>query len=137
MSTYIESVLPSGRGIRLEKLTTKQFRQVLIKTADRSAVELSHQLLLVALRAFTQPLEWQFSDEKKTQVDVDKMLSTLPEEQWVKFTYEQLIANDYIDDLLSEPTDYTAALALVNQAIGSGGRAGSVAGKFRLSSGTL
>lgn len=122
MATFIKSVLPSGRGIWLEKLTTREYRVVSERVAAKvgdgvSAMQytskLSHELLLASLRGITsRPIPEVYAEDG--QWDVDKMLDNLKDEDWIKPTYENLVVEGplSLDALLDEPSDYLAATDL-------------------------
>lgn len=96
MATYTETILPSGRGIRIQKLDTKQFRAV----NDRAIVKvggidsplfktaLPHELLMTALKAITrEPVQVKTkkvmvkaSDDTEAEleeIDVDAMCDSI------------------------------------------------------------
>lgn len=143
MATFIESVLPSGKGIRVEKLSTKQYRlaqnRVVERFGEGSSTKLSmslvHEMLLCAFRGITaSPLEWV--EKKDGTPDVDKMLEAVPAHAWITPTYEDLIIMDgprSLEALLDDASDYSAATNLVQTAtFANREKAGYLAGKTRL-----
>lgn len=120
MATFIKAVLPSGRGIWLEKLNTKQYRAVNERVATRLTGDvtplqftgqMARQLLLASLRGVTnEVIPVQMTDDG-SDVDIDKMLNSVPETAWIRVTHEQLITEGplELETLLDDPSDYMVA----------------------------
>lgn len=130
-----KSVLPSGRAIHLEKLTTRQYRAVSERVVARMGDQvnalqmtnrLSHEMLLASLRGITAaPVEMKLN-EKGDDVDFDASIDSIPEGAWLRPTFEQLVTEGdlSLDALLDEPADYLAAAALATgEILGGGGSA--------------
>lgn len=138
MATFIKAVLPSGRGICLEKLTTKQYRAVNERVAAKlgDAVtglqmsnRMAHELLLASFRGVTaESLPVQMMADG-SDVDIDKMLDSVPEGSWIKPTFEDLIIIDgpkSLDSLLEDPSDYIAAEMIAgSETVGGANQQGS------------
>lgn len=119
MATYIKTILPSGKGLWLEKLTTKQYRAVNERVANRLGDgvtqlqftnKMAHEILLASLRGVTaEPIPQEFAEDG--EMDIDKMLDTLPETAWIMPTYEDLITEGprNLDNLLDDAADYAVA----------------------------
>lgn len=137
MAVFAESVLPSGRGIRLEKLNTRQFKAAQSRANSADSMSLASELLVTSLRGITAyVLEWK--EDENHNIDVDAMLRDLPPEQWIQPTYEELVVKDgsrSMETLLEDPTDYMAALKLVSDVtFPNRDRAGSLVGKLKMTS---
>lgn len=133
MATFIKAVLPSGRGLWLEKLDTRQYRavnkRVAMKLGDGATSFqmsdcLGHEMLLASLRGVTEATIPVVLD-KDEQPDIDAMLATVAEDKfWTKPTFENLITEGplELESLFSEPTDYLVATQLaVGETLGGGG----------------
>ncbi|SRR6266542_3879536 len=149
MANYIKTVLPSGRGLCLEKLTTRQYRAVAERVASRTGddstpasmtTRLGHEILLAAFRAVTAdvlPLLLCKDDEGNDipgDFDVDAMLGTVPDSGWIKPTFEELIILDgsrSLETLLDDPSDYLVASHVATSETLGGGQAGAFRGKVR------
>ncbi len=141
MATFIKAVLPSGRGLWLEKLSTRQYRavnsRVATKLGDGStqmarSEMLGHEMLLASFRGITAHVIPVVLD-KEDQPDVDAMLASVAEDKhWLKPTFENLITEGPLEltSLLDDPSDYMTAQ---NIAVGEtfGGGAGAFAGKIK------
>lgn len=143
MATFIKTVLPSGKGLWLEKLSTRQYRVVSERVAAKvgdgvSAFQytgkLSHELLLASLRGVThRPIDEKLAEDGT--LDVDSMLDGLKEEDWLKPTYENLITEGplCLDSLLEDPADYLAASDIAtgeNLRSATGGLRGKIKREF-------
>lgn len=141
MATFIKAVLPSGRGIWLEKLTTKQYRAVNERVASRLGGDatplqmtnrMARELLLSSLRGITKDvIPIQMTDDGK-DVDIDKMLDGTPADAWLCPTFEQLITEGplELDTLLEDPADYmTAEMIAGTETMGTGGQGSALRGK--------
>jgi hypothetical protein len=129
MATYVKTILPSGKGLWLEKLTTKQYRAVSERVMQRVGDnvtgmaftdKLSHELLLASLRGvtaeiipvvMTQPSEAEIKAGLEPDWDIDAMLASVPEHGWIRPTYEDLITDGprSLDNLLDDAGDYSVA----------------------------
>lgn len=141
MATYIKTILPSGHGLWLEKLSTRQYRAVVERvtsklgessTAASISTRLASEMLLAALRGVTHAVVPVVMNEVGDDLDVDKMLESLQESDWVRPTYENLITEGplNINELLSDPGDYMVAEGLVHDET-MGGRASALKGKVK------
>jgi hypothetical protein len=146
MAVYIKSVLPSGRGIWLEKLTTRQYRSVTERVATRTAADatpmsmtnrLANEMLLASFRGITvEPLPIIMTEATKdlpADIDVDAMLAAVPETSWIKPTFEDLIIKDgekSLETLLDDPSDYIAAEGIAASET-LGGQSGALRGKIK------
>lgn len=151
MATFIKAVLPSGRGICLEKLTTRQYRvvseRVASKMGDGSTPmqmtnRLSHEMLLASLRGITAEIlpvqmtevtEEQAKAGVQSDIDIDKMLGDVPETSWIRPTFEDLIIIDgprSLDILLEDPSDYLVAESLAASET-FGGQTSALRGKIK------
>lgn len=133
MATFIKAVLPSGRGLWLEKLDTRQYRAVNRRVATKLGSEatgfqmsdaLGHEMLLASLRGVTeQPIPTILG--KDGEADIDAMLESVADDKfWLKPTFEQLVTEGplEIETLFGEPTDYLVATQLsVGETLGGGG----------------
>lgn len=130
MATFMKAVLPSGRGVCLEKLTTKQYRAVSARVASKlgdavtpaeMSSKLSHEMLLASLRAVTKdviPVQMtEAKDGLPPDQDIDAMLDSVAEQDWIRPTFEQLVTEGplSLDDLLDDPADYLTAEQIVTQ----------------------
>lgn len=149
MATYIKAVLPSGRGIWLEKLTTKQYRAASARVASRigedvtpalMADRLGHEMLLAAFRGVTVdilplvPLKNEKGEDVPNQFDVDAMLSSVNDGEWIKPTWEELVIDGgsrSLEVLLEDPADYLTAQGLASNESLGGGQAAGLRGKVR------
>lgn len=128
MATFMKAVLPSGRGICLEKLSTRQYRAVSDRVASKlgdaassaqMTSRLSHEMLLASFRAITKdviPVKMtEATGELPADVDVDAMLDGVAEADWVRPTFEQLVTEGplSLETLLDEPADYLVATQVV------------------------
>lgn len=141
MATYVKAVLPSGRGLWLEKLTTRQYRAVTERVASRLgenatgaqvSSRLGHEMLLQAFRGVTASvLPVQMTAGEAPEMDIDAMLAAA--DDWVRPTYEELIITDgsrSLETLLEDPADYLVAEDIAtNETLG--GRSGAMRGKVR------
>lgn len=147
MATFMKAVLPSGRGIHLEKLNTRQYRAVAERvssklgdtaTAVQMTERLSHEMLLGSLRGVTKsiiPVKMrEATADLPADVDIDAMLDGVPEGEWLRPTYENLVTEGplSLEALLDEPADYLAATQIVatETLSGVGGLRGKVKREF-------
>ena len=120
MATFIKTILPSNKGLWLEKLNTRQYRAVAERvtkklgdtaTAAQVSTLMAHEMLLASIRGVTaKPI-----DEIKTadgnDTDIDAMLASVHENDWLRPTFEQLITEGplSLDELLCDASDYLVA----------------------------
>lgn len=146
MAEYIETVLPSGRGVRIEALKTAEYLAAQKRAARQTgngndtemALALSEELLKVSLRAYTNPLP--IVDGKDGLPDIDAMLDAATKANaWQPVTYEELIVKDgprCLTTLFSDPSDFFALTSVASGTLAPGqGRLAAVAGKKRVVSG--
>lgn len=131
---YVETLLPSGRGIRIERLRTKQYRDANKRATEAASGNvaaygdaLAHELLLTSLRALTPapvPLVFEKDQEGNdtTEVDLDATLDAVPAAAWQPQSYQGLITAGAteLNEVLGEIVDYTGAINFVQRAVMSG-----------------
>jgi hypothetical protein len=143
MADIYESVLPSGRGIRFNKLRTKDYLAI----QERVAMKLSglpeavatarhtmlfmREIICTCVTAVTEkPLAWK--EDADGSPDVDAMLNKV---KWDTVAYTDLVSADgwkSFDKLFDELDDFHAAGELIQGAARpTKARATALAGKVR------
>lgn len=140
MATFVKTVLPSGRGLWLEKLTTRRYRAVVERVASRLpdeskgaivATRLGFELLLASFRGVTPEILPVVMTADGSDIDVDAMLTNAT--AWITPTFEELIITDgtrSLEVLLDDPADYLTAEGLATNELG-GGQASGLRGKVK------
>lgn len=134
MADFAETLLPSGRAIRIERLSIKDYRAAKRRAGDKDAKtgvtyqeDLGHELLLSSMRGITAepvklvmvtPEATSERPEPKPEMDFDKTLEAVPEATYLPCTYQSLItagptslAKMFNDDV----SDYEAACLFARQ----------------------
>lgn len=139
-----EAVLPSGRCVRWEKVTTKIFLtaqdRANEKVGDSSKAKfgamLTKELILECLRFVTAPLP--FPTAADGSLDVDAMLDGAAEKGlWQPVTYMGLITSDSphcFETLFEELPDFLAITELVQGGLDMEGKRSALRGKTRAAS---
>lgn len=139
----VETILPSGRGFRIEKVRTKAYREATARAAralDKDATGAEYiegqvfQLLMASFEAVTdEPLALVFLKDGETVTtvpDEDAMLAQAPVMAWHKYTYLELktAGPTHLEEVLSDPEDYEVACSLIRQTYFMRGSANGKAG---------
>lgn len=147
MTDILESILPSGRGIRVERIRTGAFRAANKRAAQLGATtgmafgnDINHELLLASLVGTTMaPLAIIFRKDEQgaetTSIDLDATLEAVSPQAWTPHNYQALITSGptALDEVLADPADYQAAVGLVGQAVmGSGPLAKAIGNRHRV-----
>jgi hypothetical protein len=131
MADYAETLLPSGRAIRIDaNLGVKEYRAAKQRAGNKGAKtginyqdDLAHELLLTALRAITpSPVPVVMTspaDESPTEFDFDATLEQVPPGAWVQCSYQSLITAGptSLGELIKAPNDYEAACLFTRQVV--------------------
>lgn len=130
-----ETILPSGRGLRVEKVTPKVFMSVMERigmktkaTASSISVGIKSQeeIMRTVVRAITlQPIPEQKKTEDGAEVmDFDATLDYAKENRlWTPVTYESMLVDGATEfwSLFDDLRDYNAAQEFIDQASGISG----------------
>jgi hypothetical protein len=138
----LEAVLPSGRCVRWEKVTTKLFLAAQDRASEKAGdskskfgTALAKELVLECLRYVTNPLPFPPSDDGS--VDVDAMLDKATEQnQWQPTTHMAMITADgphCFEIIFADLADFLTITELVQDGL-SMGRRDAVRGKTRAAS---
>lgn len=116
----IEAILPSGRAIRLKRLTTPDVFLAQERAADNIGTKsdpggvrlgnaMTRELMKICLKQITQPLEWV---EVGGEPDVDAMLDSADKNSlWIPITDEGMATKDgpmSFDKLFEDIDDFEA-----------------------------
>lgn len=150
MATYYEAVLPSGRCVRFEALSTRKKLEVERRVTEVKGDDITDAVytLATALRAYTAPQKLVFVQAEKRvgdavrlvdtpEVDVDRTIEAVPETAWVKTTYEELVTEGPTNllEIFDKLPDFRALRTAVANASGFGAENASLlAGKVRVAS---
>lgn len=151
MADFYESILPSGRAIRIERLFTKEYREAQRRAGAKAVqgqpfnfnADLAHELLLSSLRGLTAAkvdlVFKQKADGEAKELDVDATLDAVPPAAWSPMTYESLVSKGEtsIYMVLKDVADYEAAALFAQQVVAPMSPLGAmVAGRSRMVSST-
>lgn len=153
---YHEGLLPSGRAVRVRRLTTKdklaiddrcEQRAIKAKQERPSTSMTLTETLLTCIDSYTDPQELKYTeivegegDDAKTVkvIDVDAVLDAIPAHAWHKTGYLELSTSGpkSLTDTFDSLADFNALVVLVSIASGKGmEKVGTLAGKVRQTSG--
>lgn len=135
MPNLYETILPSGKAIRLEQLYTKEYREAMRRAGAKGLTgvlntesEIAHELLMGGLRAITaMPVDIVMTKVKAKDgkeiddLDLDKTLEKVSPAAWQALTYEMLVTEgpSSLYELLKDPADYETACLFATQVIAS------------------
>lgn len=131
MAEFAETLLPSGRAIRIDaKLGVKEYRAAKQRAGNKAAKtgityqdDLAHELLLTSLRAITlSPVQIVMTtpaDDSPAEFDFDATLEQVPLGAWTQCDYQSLVTAGptSLNELITTPADYDAACLFARQVV--------------------
>lgn len=128
MADFVETLLPSGRAIRVAKLDVKEYRAAKRRAGDKLAKnsvnyqdDLAHELLLTMMRGITPspvPLVLTKPEgDSSPEFDFDGTLEQIPPGLWLACDYQSLITAGptAISSVITLPEDYDGACVFARQ----------------------
>lgn len=128
MADFVETLLPSGRAIRVLKLDVKQYRDAKRRAGDKLAKnsvnyqdDLAHELLLTMMRGITpSPVQLVMTkpdDDTSPEFDFEGTLEQVPPGTWLACDYQSLVTAGptALSSVITLPEDYDAACIFARQ----------------------